>query len=717
MALALRPSIPLADKTNVNPSINRQTEVTAEDFEELAFILNSYADRFDAQLQPELFYFFHSSLAVLQATYPNAEEDGWAVIVPTNGNQQFIATFSAGVWTATAVVAPIQLFNTKLDRPDPGAEGIFYVVKDEKILSLWYDGAYHPFGKDGNNGISAYEVAVAFGFVGTEPEWIANLEGKDNYQLWLDAGNVGTYNDFFEASRGPEGVEGPAAPVYDDTQIRTDFADADALKVDKVAGKGLSDENYTLSEKNKLTSIDAAHYGQPLQSTIELSAILEANASDKERRYVEDDLSDYFYDVTAVAGDIAPDDQTGGTGFWRKVAVGGETAASVKAKYESNADTNAFTDALLAKINSITAIFTAALKTAYDTASSWVSTNGANVLAHVTKFTVPLVLGKIPVSQADGSIVWEPKPTGGADLSGDLNFPAYPNTRNDGQIPMNRVLSTDASGNLKMYSIATAPAPFLNIVIPDSTLPNTTGNFKLKGAFFTPTMTVVFEGQIVNYFTFISDNEIDVNVTTGATEGNFDITLNNGLSAIFPNTFLIVLGTVYTPATNEWTLTEPVNVDKGDILVQTFGLEGKAEWSKVFDYTIDWSLRFMVKSTPLGSTYANNYTQKNIGLYNMSNVLRGYFGFYTQNANNIFMTLGNATGSPTALYPTLTDTDSIGYFNNNNDTFELRCVSRILYLYKNNVLKGNIGTLTENLKLVSTISRFDIINIKFIELA
>lgn len=214
-----------------------------------------------------------------------------------------------------------------------------------------------------------------------------------------------------------------------------------------------------------------------------------------------------------------------------------ETAASVKAKYESNADTNAFTDALLAKINSITAIFTAALKTAYDTASSWVSTNGANVLAHVTKFTVPLVLGKIPVSQADGSIVWEPKPTGGADLSGDLNFPAYPNTRNDGQIPMNRVLSTDASGNLKMYSIATAPAPFLNIVIPDSTLPNTTGNFKLKGAFFTPTMTVVFEGQIVNYFTFISDNEIDVNVTTGATEGNFDITLNNGLSAIFPNTF------------------------------------------------------------------------------------------------------------------------------------------------------------------------------------
>jgi len=205
MALALRPSIPLADKTNVNPSINRQTEVTAEDFTELAFILNSYADRFDNMLQPELFYFFHSSLAVLQATYPNAEEDGWAVIVPTNGNQQFIATFSAGVWTATAVVAPIQLFNTKLDRPDPGAEGIFYVVKDEKILSLWYDGAYHPFGKDGNNGISAYEVAVAFGFVGTEPEWLATLVGKSAYQSAVDTGFVGTEADWIASVQGIEG--------------------------------------------------------------------------------------------------------------------------------------------------------------------------------------------------------------------------------------------------------------------------------------------------------------------------------------------------------------------------------------------------------------------------------------------------------------------------------------------------------------------------------
>jgi hypothetical protein len=138
------------------------------------------------------------------------------------------------------------------------------------------------------------------------------------------------------------------------------------LKVDKDGTKVLSDNNYTTSEKNKLASIDATHYLPPLQTTVQLSALPQAGISDKARVYVEVDLSDYFYDTSASSGDIAPDDQTGGIGFWRKVAVGGETAASIKTKYESNADTNAFTDTLKAKLDSITAIFTTALKTGYD---------------------------------------------------------------------------------------------------------------------------------------------------------------------------------------------------------------------------------------------------------------------------------------------------------------------------------------------------------------
>lgn len=112
---------------------------------------------------------------------------------------------------------------------------------------------------------------------------------------------------------------------------------------------------FTDSEKSKLAAIDAAHYLPPVQGTADLTAIPEASLTDKARVYVEDATSDYFYDATAVTGDFAPDDQTGGTGFWKQVAVGGETAASIKAKYESNGDTNVFLDAEKAKLAAIEA--------------------------------------------------------------------------------------------------------------------------------------------------------------------------------------------------------------------------------------------------------------------------------------------------------------------------------------------------------------------------
>lgn len=162
----------------------------------------------------------------------------------------------------------------------------------------------------------------------------------------------------------------PGDPLSDlDTSVTGAQLDADHAKLATIEANAKDDQTgaeikalyeaesntnaFTDAEKAKLGAIDAAHYGAPLQNTTELSALAEASLTDKERRYVEDEISDYFYDATAVSGDIAPDDQTGGTGFWRKVAVGGETAASIKAKYESNADTNVFTDGEKLKLGNI----------------------------------------------------------------------------------------------------------------------------------------------------------------------------------------------------------------------------------------------------------------------------------------------------------------------------------------------------------------------------
>ena len=92
-------------------------------------------------------------------------------------------------------------------------------------------------------------------------------------------------------------------------------------------------------------------------------------------------------------------------------ATADQTGAEIKVLYEAENDTNAFTDALLSKINSITEIFTTALKTAYDTASSWVSTNGANVISHLSSTLNPHSVTKTQVG------------LGNADNTSDLSKP------------------------------------------------------------------------------------------------------------------------------------------------------------------------------------------------------------------------------------------------------------------------------------------------------
>src|SRR5690606_26070515 len=65
------------------------------------------------------------------------------------------------------------------------------------------------------------------------------------------------------------------------------------------------------------------------------------------------------------------------------------TPAQVKSYYESNPDTNAFTDARRDKLDSITSIFTSALKTAYDNVVNWITTNGQLLIDHLSNTSNP----------------------------------------------------------------------------------------------------------------------------------------------------------------------------------------------------------------------------------------------------------------------------------------------------------------------------------------
>ena len=66
-------------------------------------------------------------------------------------------------------------------------------------------------GPVGDNGISAYEVAVANGFVGTQAQWIASLKGVDGksaYEVAVAAGFVGTSAQWLDSLKGAPGEDG-----------------------------------------------------------------------------------------------------------------------------------------------------------------------------------------------------------------------------------------------------------------------------------------------------------------------------------------------------------------------------------------------------------------------------------------------------------------------------------------------------------------------------
>lgn len=76
-----------------------------------------------------------------------------------------------------------------------------------------------PRGLPGTNGLSAYEIALKNGFVGTEQDWLLSLKGNDGdpgdgivgpsaYQVWLSQGNVGTEQDFLDSLKGDNGTNG-----------------------------------------------------------------------------------------------------------------------------------------------------------------------------------------------------------------------------------------------------------------------------------------------------------------------------------------------------------------------------------------------------------------------------------------------------------------------------------------------------------------------------
>jgi hypothetical protein len=302
-------------------------------------------------------------------------------------------------------------------------------------------------------------------------------------------------------------------------------------------------------------------------------------------------------------------------------------------------------------------------------------------------------------------------------LNKDIRLSNYPSSRNDGPSPTNRVLGTDTNGNLRMFTIATSPAPYLEASIPNSILPSTTTDFTLKGAFFTPTMTVAIAGQTVNYITFISDNEVKVNVTTGATEGSYAITLNNGLSATFPSALLIVLGTVTIPIASDYTILTgtPDLSTNGEFKIPIMDVQ---QIATVFNIPPSDNFRvyFTLKRSPLGAGLILGPVVPSVSLVDASNNSMKFSAFVYLNGTDTFSNV-EAYQSSTGFnwtnglgnlesFVMLTNPPTC-YFERVNGQYRLRD-------YNTNIVFTD--TFTGSLKVRVDARRFDIVGLKYVKL-
>lgn len=107
-----------------------------------------------------------------------------------------------GVQGDQGPIGPQGIQGVKGDKGDTGDTG--------PVGPAGADGAVGPAGADGEpgaNGLSAYEEAVALGFVGTEAEWLASLVGPQGPQGVAGAdGATGPKGD--TGDTGPQGIQG-----------------------------------------------------------------------------------------------------------------------------------------------------------------------------------------------------------------------------------------------------------------------------------------------------------------------------------------------------------------------------------------------------------------------------------------------------------------------------------------------------------------------------
>lgn len=194
-------------------------------------------------------------------------------------------------------------------------------------------------GRLGSVTLIGADVTTALGYTPQDGGSLSAVAFSGDYADLLGAPAIPSTPADIGAATAAQGAL--AASAVQPDALDTALAD----KVDKVAGYGLSQESYTSAEKTKLAGLEGSHFKGLFASLAALElALPSAVAGDYADvdAGVGSDTVRYLWDVDDVQ--------------WVASGSGAPlTAADVKSLYESNPDTNAYTDAEQTKLGAIEA--------------------------------------------------------------------------------------------------------------------------------------------------------------------------------------------------------------------------------------------------------------------------------------------------------------------------------------------------------------------------
>jgi|GEM_PF-934816 len=267
----------------------------------------------------------------------------------------------------------------------------------------------------------------------------------------------------------------------------------------------------------------------------------------------------------------------------------------------------------------------------------------------------------------------------------------------------------DKDGTVAMISdiAGSMPAPYLQNVSPNFLPVTQRANIVINGSFFTPLMTVTMSAGTLNGWTFVSSNQIILDITTGTTTAFYSLTLNNGTSATYTAFLHVNSGTVFKPTASDYTDVASIDVSEGDFIkLNTYrssiwDSNNHATWNKEFDYTKNHELQFSFIQSPLGPGDVS-VSFSLINAVTSAVILNG-----TNSSGASYYKI-NQTGQQLNVTPTISDWP--------NKIVQFRWFDGVLSVYINGVLQFNTTiSFTSNYKIIFYAKRCNFKNIRYIE--